>query len=106
MKKTLIFACAFLFVASLALAAGQKTYQVTGPILELNKDTIAVKKDAERWELNRDAATKVKGDLTVGSKVTIEYTMKAVSIEVKDDGKKAEINVRKDSGKKAASQKK
>ena len=35
-------------------------------------------------------ATKVTGDLKVGSKVTIEYTMKAATVEVKDTGKKAE----------------
>jgi hypothetical protein len=89
MKKILIFACAFLFVASVAFAAGPKTYQVTGPILEVNANTIVVKKGNDKWEINRDAATKVTGDLKVGSKVTIEYTMKAVSVEVKD-AKKAE----------------
>ena len=31
----------------------------------------------------------VTGDLKVGSKVTIEYTMKAATIEVKDTGKTA-----------------
>jgi hypothetical protein len=90
MKKILIFACAFLFVAAVAFAAGPKTYQVTGPILEVNANKIVVKKGNEKWEINRDAATKVSGDLKVDSKVTIEYTMKAVSIEVKDAGKKAE----------------
>jgi hypothetical protein len=89
MKKILIFACAFLFVAAVAFAAGPKTYQVTGPVLEVNANTIVVKKGNDKWEINRDAATKVTGDLKVGSKVTIEYTMKAVSIEVKD-AKKAE----------------
>ena len=90
MKKIVVFAFAFLLVASFAFAAGQKTYQVTGPVLEVNANTIVVKKGAEKWEISRDAATKVTGDLKVGSKVTIEYTMKAVSIEAKDDGKKAE----------------
>ena len=32
--------------------------------------------------------TKVKGDLKVGSKVTIEYIMKAVAVEAKADAKK------------------
>jgi hypothetical protein len=86
MKKVLIFVCAFMFVATVAFAAGPKTYQVTGPIQELTADKIVVQsvKDKNRWELNRDAATKVTGDLKVGSKVTIEYTMKAVTIEVKE----------------------
>jgi hypothetical protein len=34
MKKILIFACAFFFVAAIAFAAGPKTYQVTGPVMD------------------------------------------------------------------------
>jgi len=90
MKKILFFACAFLFAATIAFGAGPKTYQVTGPVLEVNANTIVVQKGSDKWEINRDAATKVTGDLKVGSKVTIEYTMKAVSVDVKDAGKKAE----------------
>ena len=85
MKKILIFACAFLFVAAVAFAAGPKTYQVTGPVLAVNANTIVVQKGKDKWEINRDAATKVTGDLKVGSKVTIEYTMKAATIEVKEE---------------------
>ncbi|MCE5212038.1 MAG: hypothetical protein LLG40_10825 [Deltaproteobacteria bacterium] len=88
MKKILVFACAFLFVASFAFAAGPKTYQVTGPVLEVKADTIVVQKGKDKWEIGRDAATKVTGDLKVGSKVTIDYTMKAVSVSVKDAKKK------------------
>ncbi len=84
MKRILVFACAFLFVAVFAFAAGPKTYQVTGPVLELNADTIVVKKGKSNWEISRDKATNVTGDLKVGSKVTIDYTMKAVSVEVKN----------------------
>ena len=50
----------------------------------MNTNTIVVQKGKEKWEINRDAATKVTGDLKVGSKVTIEYTMKATIIEVKE----------------------
>ena len=89
MKKVLIFACAFLFVASVAFAAG-KTYQVTGPVLEVTPNAVVVQKGKEKWEVARDAATKVTGDLKVGSKVTIEYTMKAATVVVKEEGKKAE----------------
>jgi hypothetical protein len=89
MKKILIFACAFLFVAAVAFAAGPKTYQVTGPVWEVNANTIVVQTGKDKWEINRDAATKVTGDLKVGSKVTIEYTMKAATIEVKDTKKAA-----------------
>ena len=89
MKKVLILTCLIFFVATVAFAAGPKTYQVTGPVLEMTADMIAVQKGKDRWEIARDAATKVTGDLKVGSKVTIEYTMKAAAVEVKE-AKKAE----------------
>ena len=98
MKRILILACAVFFVAAAAFAAGPKTYQVTGPVLEMTGDVIVVQKGKDKWEIARDAATKVTGELKVGSKVTIEYTMKAATVEVKDE-KKAEA-------KKAAPQKK
>jgi hypothetical protein len=65
--------------------AGPKTYQVTGPVIELTDTMIAVKKGEDRWEVARDGKTKVTGDLKVGSKVTIEYTMSAVNVEAKAD---------------------
>jgi len=88
MKKVLILACAFLFFATVAFAAGANKYQVTGPVLEIKGDVIVVKKGNDNWEVSRDAATKVSGDLKVGSKVTIEYKMTATKIEVKEDKKK------------------
>jgi len=94
MRKILIFACAFLFIAAVAFAAGPKTYQVTGPVLEVTADTIIVQKGNDKWEVGRDATTKVTGDLKVGSKVTIEYTMKATTVEVKD-AKKTEPKKKK-----------
>jgi hypothetical protein len=90
MKAFLMIVGAIIICSSLVFAAGPKTYQVTGPVLEITGDTITVQKGKEKWEIAKDAATKVTGDLKVGSKVTIEYTMKATTIEVKDAGKKAE----------------
>jgi len=43
---------------------------------------IAVQKSKDRWELGRDASTKVNGELAVGSKVTIQYRMVATQIDV------------------------
>lgn len=83
MKRTLVFVCAILLVASLAFAAGPKTYQVTGPVLELKDDMIVVQKGKDRWEIGRGADTKVTGELKVGAKVTIEYRMTAATVEVK-----------------------
>lgn len=60
-----------------------KTYQVTGPVLDVTDSVIVVQKGKEKWEIARDASTKVTGDLQKGAKVTVEYTMSAVSVEVK-----------------------
>jgi hypothetical protein len=90
MKNFLIVVGAIILFSSLVFAAGPKTYQVTGPVLEMKDDSITVQKGKEKWEIAKDASTKVTGDLKVGSKVTIEYTMKAATIEVKDAGKKTE----------------
>jgi hypothetical protein len=83
--KTLfsVVAAGTLAFSSLASAAGSKTYQVTGPILEVNDSIIAVQKGKDRWEIARDSNTKVNGDLQVGGKVTITYTMTATDVEVK-----------------------
>ena len=90
MKKLVLAFAAVMICASLVFAAGPNTYQVTGPVLEMKDGIITVQKGKEKWEISKDAATKVTGDLKVGSKVTIEYTMKAATIEVKDAAKKAE----------------
>jgi hypothetical protein len=66
-------------------AAVPKTYQVTGPVLEVTSDVIVVKKGNDRWEIARDAATKVTGDLKVGATVTIQYRMTAAAIDVKPE---------------------
>ncbi len=64
-------------------AAAVKTYQVTGPVLEVTDTMIVVQKGQDRWEIQRDASTKVTGDLKVGAKVTIEYRMTATTVDVK-----------------------
>jgi hypothetical protein len=70
--------------SSAAFGAAAKTYQVTGPVLEVRNDMIAVQKGKDRWEIARDPSTQVKGgDLKVGAKVTIEYRMTATQVEVK-----------------------
>ena len=52
-------------------------------MLELTDTTVVVQKGEERWEIARDASTKVDGNLKVGAKVTIQYRMTAASVEVK-----------------------
>jgi hypothetical protein len=79
---------AFLLAASNLNAAEAKTYQVTGAVLEVTATTIVVQKGDEKWELARNKNTKITGDLKVGAKVTIYYTMVATEVEVKDAKKK------------------
>ena len=88
MKNVMLTAVLCLVMVSLAFAGSLKTYQVTGPVLEVKDDVIVVEKGKEKWEIARDKATKVTGDLKVGSKVTIQYQMKATEIEVKAEKKK------------------
>ncbi|NUM58806.1 MAG: hypothetical protein HUU56_09255 [Bdellovibrionaceae bacterium] len=76
-----------LFLTSIVSAA-EKTYQVTGPVLEVTDSSVVVQKGKEKWELKKDATTKVTGELKVGSKVTVEYTMMAKTVEVKEEKKK------------------
>ena len=74
---------AWLLTGYAAWAGDAKTYQVTGPVLEVTPTTITVQKGSEKWQINRDASTKVTGDPKVGSKVTVYYTMSATEISVK-----------------------
>jgi hypothetical protein len=96
MKTTTAFsllAAAALALSSTALAGG-KDYQVTGPILEMNDSMIAVQKGKDRWEIARDANTKASGEMKVGDKATVHYTMTATNIEVK--AAKAEKGAKKE----------
>ena len=83
MKYRLILLSALLFISTMVFAAGPKTYQVTGAVLDVKGDLITIQKGTEKWEISIDKATKVTGDLKVGSKVTVLYRMEATSIEVK-----------------------
>lgn len=85
MKITLcsLAAAVTLAFSGAAFAADAKDYQVTGPVLEVNDSMIAVQKGKDRWELKKDSSTKSSGDVKVGDKVTVHYTMTATNIEAK-----------------------
>jgi hypothetical protein len=74
----------FLSLALLALATSQlsaadaKTYQVTGPVLEVTPTYIVVQKGDEKWQVAADKAT--AGAVKVGDKVTIQYQMVAKKV--------------------------
>jgi hypothetical protein len=97
MKKTLSLALLTLSLGSLVpsiAAAADKTYQVTGPVLEVTDKSITVEKGKEKWTLARDKDTKVNGDLKVGAKVTVQYSMTATTVDVKADGKAAKADAK------------
>jgi len=92
MKITLcsLAAAVTLAFSGAAFAADAKDYQVTGPVLEVNDSMIAVQKGKDRWELKKDSSTKSSGDVKVGDKVTVHYTMTATNVEAKAAAKKEE----------------
>ena len=104
MKRFVLLAALLVFAASVAYAASVKTYQVTGPVLELKDDMIVVQKGNDKWEIARDKDTKVTGELKVGSKVTIQYQMTAKEIESKEAPKK-EAPAKKEPAKKEPTKK-
>ncbi len=81
MKRIIVVAVALVLVASVAFAG--KTYQFTGKVLEIKDNVIVVEKGKEKFEMAKDANTKIKGDLKVGAKVTVQYESRAAEIEVK-----------------------
>jgi hypothetical protein len=66
---------------------GRQSHQLPGHgrDREVNDSMIVVTKGKEKFEVARDSSTKVTGDLKVGDKVTIHYTMTAKEIEAKAD---------------------
>src|SRR6266699_2052436 len=76
-----LIAAANLILSGAAFAAGAKTHEVTGTVLETTPTKIVLQKGAERWEIDLDPQTKVSGELKVGAKVTITYAMSATKID-------------------------
>src|ERR1700752_5076349 len=106
MKHILSMFAAVFLLASVAIAAGPKDYQVTSPVIDLTERVINVQKGSDKWEIGRNKDTKINGDLKKGSKVTIQYKMTATSVDVKDSGKaktdskaKSETKTKSDKGK-------
>jgi hypothetical protein len=85
MKKLSLYLGLVVLGLSLAVgnvhAADAKTYQVTGPVLEVAPTMIVVKKGEDKWQIACDKAT--SANIKVGDKVTIQYQMVAKSVEVK-----------------------
>jgi hypothetical protein len=64
------------------VAAGAKTYEITGTVVEATGSKVTVEKGTERFEFGIDpATTKGSAELKVGSTVTVTYVMSATKIE-------------------------
>lgn len=85
MKPSTLLAISLALVGLAAPSFAGTTYQATGPVLEVTESKIVIQKDTEKWEIARTPETKITGEVKVGSKVTIHYTMTAASVEVKSD---------------------
>ncbi len=85
MKKLTLLALSYAAAGFASSALAGTTYQATGPVLEVTDSKIVIQKDKEKWEIARTADTKVTGEIKVGSKVTIQYTMTAATVEAKPD---------------------
>jgi hypothetical protein len=92
--KRIALAVALAALAGTA-AAAEKTYQVTGPVLDVSPDSITVQKGNEKWQLARTPDTKTSAEPKKGDKVTVMYKMTATSIDVKA------ADAKKSNGKKA-----
>ena len=99
LRSALIVPVALVLLAGTPWAASVKTYQVTGPVLEVSDDSIVVQKGKDKWEIAKGADTKMMGDVKTGDKVTIMYRMTATSIEAKAGAPKSST---KSHGKSAA----
>lgn len=88
MKRIMLIVGILVLVASFALAGAPKSYQVTGPVLDFDGDHITVQKGNDKWEIAFDKDAKVTGgEIKKGAKVTIQYTMKATAVEIKEAAK-------------------
>ena len=87
MKRMIV--CIIVLLVSSWAWAESKTYQATGPVVEVRDDVIVIDKGKEgKWEIARDANTKVNGTLQKGAKATVHYRMQATEIEVKEAEKR------------------
>jgi hypothetical protein len=71
------------FVVSLSIAAGPKSYQWTGTVTEVDAKakTVSVDKGGEIWEFSTQGLKDLK--VKKGDKVTVHYQAIAKKIEVK-----------------------
>ncbi len=76
-----LLAAASLALSGATFAAGAKTYQVTGTVVEMTGSKITVQKGTEKLEIDLDPTIKTTGDVKVGATVTITYVMSATKVK-------------------------
>ncbi len=76
-----LVALALTIAAANVSAADAKSYQVTGPVLEVHDTYIVVQKGDDKWQIECDKAT--QGSIKVGDKVTVKYQMIAQKVATK-----------------------
>jgi type 1 fimbria pilin len=81
-KIICLLAALSLALSGTVFAAGSKTYQITGTVVEATGSKVTVEKGTERFEFDIDPAM-IKGsaELKVGSTVTVTYVMSATKID-------------------------
>ena len=62
MKRLCALSLACLLAAPAVFAAGTKTYQVTGPVLDVKDDMVVVQKGKEKWEIYAWAMRKIMSE--------------------------------------------
>lgn len=72
-----------------ASVSSAKDYQVTGTVVENTDSKIIVDKKGEKFEIAKTAGVKTSGEVAVGGKVTVYYSMTATNIDAKGDAKPA-----------------
>ncbi len=80
----LILGVALSLATTNLIAADAKSYQVTGPVLEVNDSYIVVQKGEDKWQIAHAKGAKGAA-VKVGDKVTVQYQMVAVDVEIKGD---------------------
>ena len=86
LRKTLFVAATagslWLAAAVSPAMADPTSYQATGNVLAVTDTVVTIQKGKEKWDIARDASTKTEGDVKVGDKVTVHYTMTASAIDM------------------------
>jgi hypothetical protein len=83
------YSAGLLVVALLLAAPPAMANKISGSVSEVTDARIVVKKGRQKLDIARDANTRVEGELKKGARVTVEYTMTATDIAVKESKRQA-----------------